>query len=181
VELLNVIRPDVAVCWFVAFAAHALNRWPHWRDRLAQGDKGFAVAFAHEVRRFYPFAPFVGGLARRELSYQGHRIPEGSMVLLDVYGQNHDPSLWQNPYAFSPERFEAHPPGADDLIPQGGGDPATGHRCPGEPVVVALLADLSVRLARLDYTVPPQDMSVPIGRIPTRPRSGVKISVRSGG
>jgi fatty-acid peroxygenase len=180
VELLNVIRPDVAVCWFVAYVAHALHRWPHLRGRLGRGDKEFAVAFAHEVRRFYPFAPFIGGIARHELSYQGHRIPEGSMVLLDLYGQNHDPSLWDDPYAFSATRFAAHPPGAYDLIPQGGGDPAAGHRCPGEPAVVALLADLSVRLARLDYTVPPQDMSISLSRIPARPRSGVRISVRSG-
>lgn len=177
VELLNVIRPDVAVCWFVAYAAHALHRWPHWRDRLVRGDKEFSIAFAHEIRRFYPFAPFIGGIARRDLAYQGHRIPEGSMVLLDLYGQNHDPSLWHDPYAFSPERFEAHPPGAYDLIPQGGGDPATGHRCPGEPAVVALLADLSVRLARLDYTVPMQDMSISLSRVPARPRSGIRISV----
>jgi fatty-acid peroxygenase len=181
VELLNVIRPDVAVCWFVAYAAHALHRWPHWRDRLARGDRDFAVAFAHEVRRFYPFAPFIGGFARRELSYRGHSIPEGTLVLLDLYGQNHDPDLWHDPYAFSPPRFEAHPPGAYDLIPQGGGDPATGHRCPGEAAVVAVLADLAIRLARLDYTVPPQDMSIPLSRIPSRPRSGIKISVRSGG
>jgi fatty-acid peroxygenase len=181
VELLNVIRPDVAVCWLVAYSAHALHRWPQWRDRLVRGDKDFAVAFAHEVRRFYPFAPFIGGLARRELAYLGHRIPEGSLILLDLYGQNHDPSLWRDPYAFLPTRFEAHPPGAYDLVTHGGGDPATGHRCPGEPAVVALLADLSVRLARLDYTVPPQDMSISLGRIPARVRSGVKISVRSGG
>jgi fatty-acid peroxygenase len=181
VEVLNVIRPDVAVCWFVAYIAHALHRWPHWRDRLARGDEGFAVGFAHEVRRFYPFAPFIGGLARRELSYRGHRIPEGSMVLLDLYGQNHDASLWPDPYAFLPTRFEAHAPGAYDLVPQGGGDPATGHRCPGEPAVVALLADLSVRLARLDYTVPRQDMSISLRRVPARPRSGMRISVGSGG
>jgi fatty-acid peroxygenase len=181
VELLNVIRPDVAVCWFVAYAAHALHRWPHWREPLARGDEDFAVAFAHEVRRFYPFAPFIGGFARHELSYREHSIPEGSLVLLDLYGQNHDPDIWHDPYAFSPPRFQARPPGAYDLIPQGGGDPATGHRCPGEAAVVALLADLSVRLARLDYTVPPQDLSIPLARIPSRPRSGIKISVRPGG
>jgi fatty-acid peroxygenase len=180
VELINVIRPDVAVCWFVAYAGHALLRWPYWRDELASGDKDVAVAFAHELRRFYPFAPFIGGLARRELAYRGHQIPEGSMVLLDLYGQNHDPDLWPDPYTFSPARFEAHPPARDDLIPQGGGDAATGHRCPGEPAVVALVADLSVRLARLDYTVPPQDMSISLRRIPARPRSGLVISVRSG-
>ncbi|MFF5219295.1 hypothetical protein [Micromonospora sp. NPDC000442] len=44
VELLNIIRPTVAVSWFVAFTAHALHRWPEQRDRLRAG---YATAFAH--------------------------------------------------------------------------------------------------------------------------------------
>ena len=35
VELLNVIRPTAALSWFVAFAAHALHRWPEHREHLA--------------------------------------------------------------------------------------------------------------------------------------------------
>jgi alkylated DNA repair dioxygenase AlkB len=35
---VNVIRPTVGVCWFVAFAAHALHRWPQNRERLRPGD-----------------------------------------------------------------------------------------------------------------------------------------------
>lgn len=67
VELLNVVRPTTAVAWFVAFTAHALHRWPEHREALAGGDPRYAAAFAHEVRRFYPFAPFLGGLAARDL------------------------------------------------------------------------------------------------------------------
>ena len=33
----NVIRPTVAVSWFVGFAAHALHRWPDDRERLRAG------------------------------------------------------------------------------------------------------------------------------------------------
>jgi cytochrome P450 len=82
VELLNVIRPTVAVSWFVTFAGHVLHRWPQHRERLAAGDREWAVAFAHELRRFYPFAPFVGGLAVRDLQWQGEHIPAKAMVLL---------------------------------------------------------------------------------------------------
>ncbi|MEW5354107.1 cytochrome P450 [Streptomyces sp. 16-176A] len=176
VELLNVVRPTVAVSWFVAFAAHALHRRPGVRDRLREGDPVYATAFAHEVRRFYPFAPFLGGLAARDLSWRGRSVPEGGMVLLDVYGQNHDPALWGDPYAFRPQRFVEHPAERDELIPQGGGDPRTGHRCPGEGVVLGLLETLAVRLARLEYEVPEQDLRIPLRRIPTRPRSGFVIT-----
>ncbi len=176
VELLNVLRPTAAVSWFVAFAAHALHRRPETRAPLREGDAAYAAAFAHEVRRFYPFAPFLGGLAVRDLSWQGQPVPEGGMVLLDVYGQNHDADLWGDPYAFRPQRFLEHPAQRDELIPQGGGDPWTGHRCPGEGVVLGLLESLAVRLARLEYDVPGQDLRIPLRRVPARPRSGFVIS-----
>lgn len=176
VELINMIRPTVAVAWFVAFAGHALHRWPHVRQALRDGDPAHAEAFAQEVRRFYPFAPFVGGRAAADLTWRGERIPEGALVLLDLYGQHHDDRLWQDPYSFDPGRFLGTGVGRDDLVPQGGGDPHTGHRCPGEAVTVGLLKDLSARLARLDYALPPQDLTISLRRIPARPRSGVVIS-----
>ena len=76
VELLNVVRPTVAVCWFVAYTAHALHRWPHTRDVLRTGDDAYIEAFVHEVRRFYPFAPFIGGRAARELTWPPARADE---------------------------------------------------------------------------------------------------------
>ncbi|MDL2076105.1 cytochrome P450 [Streptomyces sp. GXMU-J15] len=179
VELLNVIRPATALSWFVAFAAHALHSWPEHLERLRSGDAEFTTAFVHEVRRFYPFAPFLGGQAVTELTWHGRRVPAGGLVLLDVYGQNHDEGLFKDPYAFRPERFLARPPGRDDLIPQGGADPRTGHRCPGEAMTVGVLDTLVQRLARLRYEVPPQNLTIPLSRIPTRPRSGVIIKVRA--
>jgi fatty-acid peroxygenase len=182
VEVLNVIRPTVAVCWFVAFAAHALHRWPENRERLRTGDRAFATAFAHEVRRYYPFAPFIGGRAPHEVEWDGERVPAGSMVLLDLFGQNHDPDLFPEPYAFRPERFltddgsRVRPIGPWELVPQGAGDPRTGHRCPGEDVTVALLSSLAVRLARLEYTLPDQDLTISLRRIPARPASRVVLT-----
>ncbi|WP_344136854.1 cytochrome P450 [Saccharopolyspora halophila] len=176
VELLNVIRPTVAVCWFIAHTGHALHRWPRYRQRLREDDGEFAEAFAHEVRRFYPFAPFIGGRAVRESSWRGERIPEGAMVLLDLWGHNHDPELWGDPYVFRPERFLGREIGPFELVPQGGGDPATNHRCPGEPTAVAILATLAVRLARLDYRVPEQDLTISLRRVPARPESGFVLT-----
>ncbi|KUN14032.1 cytochrome [Streptomyces canus] len=174
VELLNVIRPTVAVCWFVAYAGHAL-RTPGVKERLREDDPAYAVAFAHELRRFYPFAPFLGGRAVTDLEWRGEPIPSGTLILLDLYGQNHDSGLWDEPYAFAPQRFVGRPPHRDELVPQGGADRATGHRCPGEDITVALLAALGPRLARLEYDVPEQDLRIPLTRIPARVRSGFVI------
>ncbi len=178
VELLNIIRPTTAVAWFMAFSGHALIRWPAHRERLASGDPAFAEAWAHEVRRYYPFAPFIGGRAPQETEFDGERIPQNSMVLLDLYGQNHDEHLWEDPYAFLPDRFLDRPISPYELVPQGGGDPHTDHRCPGEQLTVALLSALAVRLARLEFDVPEQDLSIALHRIPARPADGVVLDVR---
>ncbi|MFJ4775708.1 cytochrome P450 [Streptomyces sp. NPDC088762] len=176
VELLNVIRPTVAIAWFAVFAAHALHRDPGQRAALRADPGPYARAFAHEVRRFYPFVPFVGGLAARDVDFGDETIRAGSLVLLDVYGHHHDPALWPDPYRFDPRRFLGREPGAGDLIPQGGGDARTGHRCPGEDITVTVLAELATALAELDFDVPEQDLGIPIHRIPTRPRSGFAVS-----
>lgn len=176
VELLNVIRPTVAVCWFMAFAGHALHLWPEHRKQLRQEDPAYAEAFVHEVRRFYPFAPFVGGRAVTDLSWHGEPIPNGALVLLDLYGQNHDPQLWPDPYSFAPGRFIGRTIDRDVLVPQGGGDPRTGHRCPGEVITIALLKALTVRLAKLDYDVPEQNLTISLRRVPARPRDRLLIT-----
>ncbi|MDW4903457.1 cytochrome P450 [Streptomyces californicus] len=176
VELLNVLRPTVAITWFAVFAAHALHRYPDSRHTLMIDDgPRSGWAFAQEVRRFYPFAPFVGGLAAEQLEWSGRAIAPGTMVLLDLYGLDHDPDLWPDPYRFDPSRFLTGPAPADALVPQGGG-PVGGHRCPGEDITIAVLATMARFLARSAYKVPEQDLRIPLRRIPTTPRSGFVIS-----
>lgn len=55
VELLNVLRPTVAVSVFITFAAHALHRFPSCRQELLTDDENLEF-FVQEVRRFYPFS-----------------------------------------------------------------------------------------------------------------------------
>ncbi|MFH9740530.1 cytochrome P450 [Streptomyces roseolus] len=180
VELLNILRPTVAITWFLTFAAHAMSLRPRLRQRLAQEEPaGLARSFAHEVRRFYPFVPFLGALAPDGLVLDGERVPHGTLLLLDVYGRDHDPALWEDPYRFVPDRFLAASPHTHALIPQGGG-PRDGHRCPGEDITVAVLAAAAPVLARLDFTVPEQDLRIPLHRVPTRPRDGFRIVVGDG-
>ena len=176
VELLNILRPTVAVSWFVTFAAHAMHRWPDVGERVREGDATYLGDFVQEVRRFYPFAPFVGGRATKNQAWRGQQIPAGAMVLLDLYGQNHDSALWPKPYTFNPDRFRHREVDRDEIIPQGGGDPAAGHRCPGEQITVELIKVLVARLAAMDYEVPDQDLRIPLTRIPTLPHSGFVLT-----
>lgn len=105
VELLNIVRPTVAIGRYIVFAALALHQHPAWREKLAAGDNGDAERFTHEVRRFYPFFPFVAARVRTDFEWNGYRFAKGNRALLDLYGTNRDPRLWNNPATFEPERF----------------------------------------------------------------------------
>ena len=71
VEVINVLRPTVAVSVFITLAAHALHRHPEGRRRLRAGEAGYADLFVQEVRRFYPFFPAVMARTRRDFEWKG--------------------------------------------------------------------------------------------------------------
>jgi len=171
-ELLNVLRPTVAISVFIVFAAHALHEHSSWRTRLrARRDRVELDAFVQEVRRFYPFFPAVVARTRREFEWKGHRFPAGRRTMLDLFGTNHDARYWQAPAKFRPERFLDDRPGPFSFVPQGGSTVRGNHRCPGEGITRALMAQaVELLLDRLDTTVAAQDFRVDDGRLPALPR-----------
>lgn len=177
-ELINVLRPVVAVARFIIFGAQAMHEYPEWRPRLATGDAAALTAFAQEVRRFYPFFPAVGGRVLDAFDWRGLHFAEGTWVLFDMYGTNHDPRLWLEPQRFRPERFMAWQGDGFDLVAQGGGDYLTGHRCPGEAMTVDLVKSaLHLLASEVVYTVPRQDLGIDLSRMPTGPASRFQIEV----
>ncbi len=186
VELINVIRPTVALSWYITFAALALREQPHARERIArepvgEGAGAYATLFMHEVRRHYPFTPYLVAKVRAPFEWRGQQFRTGVRVLLDVYGNSHDPALWDHPDEFRPERFRTWRYDPFSFIPQGGADPRTGHRCPGEMIVMHGLALALHFLTRgITYRVPRQNLQYNLRRMPTRPKSGfVMRDVRS--
>jgi fatty-acid peroxygenase len=179
VELLNVLRPTVAVAVFVTFVAHALHAHPHEAARLSDAphDSARAEQFLQEIRRFYPFFPAVAGKVRRDFAWRGYHFPQGMRAMLDLYGTDHDPQQWQDPHRFRPHRFDGRWPGPFGFIPQGGGDPHIHHRCPGEPITLALMHVALEFLTRdIAYDLPPQDLSIDFTRLPALPTSHVILS-----
>jgi fatty-acid peroxygenase len=187
VELINVLRPLVAVAHFVVHAALALHRHADWRDRLRGAadarpgaDPGADLeAFVQEVRRLAPFFPLIGGRVREPFEWRGHRFRNGDWVLLDIYGTNRDPRVWEAADDFRPERFHGRQIGPWDMVPQGGGSFDEGHRCPGEWITIALMKQAVRFLARdLDYEVPDQDLEVDLARMPAIPASRFVMRLR---
>jgi fatty-acid peroxygenase len=176
VELINVLRPTIAVARFITFAALALHEHPAAAADLRSGDAVALERFVQEVRRFYPFFPAVGGRVKLEFTWRGHRFTKGTWVLLDLYGTNHDPRIWEQPEVFRPARFADAEPGPFAFIPQGGGHPLHGHRCPGEDIAVELTGAAVRRLLELDYDVPEQDLRIDMSSVPAKPASGFIMS-----
>jgi fatty-acid peroxygenase len=172
VELINVLRPTVAVSVFIVFAALALHQYPVCREKLAAGEAGYADLFAQEVRRFYPFFPAVMAIVRHDFEWKGYRFPAGRRVALDLYGTNRDPRAWEEPEAFRPERFLRWDKSPFNFVPQGGGDHHRNHRCPGEWIAVELIKVASNFFAGgITYDVPEQDLRIDFARLPALPRS----------
>lgn len=173
IELINVIRPITAIATYITFGALAMHLHPECRLKLQNKESNYSHMFAQEVRRFYPLTPFLGAKVRNDFIYNNIRFKKGTLVFLDVYGTNHDPRIWQKHNRFWPEHFLYRDRSPFEFIPQGGGDYNTGHRCPGEWVVVELLKTSMEFLAgRLIYRVPLQNLIYSLRRIPTRPASG---------
>ena len=176
VELINVLRPTVAIGRFIVFAALALHQHPEQRAGLT--DDEAVRRFAQEVRRFYAFFPVVGGRVVEEFAWRDRTFRRGEWLLLDLYATNHDARIWGDPEVFRPQRFRERTQGPFDLVPQGGGDHATTHRCAGEWPTVRLLERAVALLAALPHNVPPQDLTVDLTHMPTSPRSGMVVQVR---
>lgn len=181
VELINILRPTLAVARFVVFAAVALTHHPQWRETFAEGDESDLEPFVQEVRRFYPFFPAVPGRVQEPFTWRGHHFDRSDRVVLDLYGTCHDRHLWEDPESFDPRRFrgfswDEHP---NTLIAQGAGRHSENHRCPGEWSTVELLKQAVRLLVSPSLTVPSQDLSIPLNRFPTLPRSGFVVHYQS--
>lgn len=173
VELINILRPTVAVARYIIYSALALHKYPYWRP---DGEEALTF-FVQEVRRYYPFFPFVAALVRKDFTWNEYHFPEGTRVLLDLYGTNHDPKCWDKPEAFNPERFKNRGDDTYSLIPQGGGSHQMNHRCPGEWITIALMKNaISFLNDEITYDVPGQNLVIRLSRIPAIPKSRFMIS-----
>lgn len=177
VELLNVLRPTVALSVYIVFLVHALHMHPEYKSRLETQDDQLAQAFVQEVRRFYPFFPAVPAIVRESFEWKGMPFAAGTRVLLDLHGVNHDPRVWKEPKLFLPDRFLSWQESAYTFVPQGGGDHLRNHRCAGEWLTIALMkAALEFFVTGVSYRLPEQDLRIDRTRLPALPHSRLILS-----
>lgn len=176
VEVINILRPIVAISVYINFSALAVHHYPEEREKLKSGDGKLAQMFVQEVRRFYPFFPFAAAEVKEAFTWNDYTFEEGTLTLLDLYGTNHDPAIWENPEIFQPSRFENWDDSPFSFLPQGGGDHYLGHRCAGEWVTIEVMkVSLDFLVNRMTYDLPEQDLSYSKVSIPSLPNSKVII------
>lgn len=170
VEVLNIIRPIVANAVYLNFLVLALHNHPDEREKIKTSGNDYAKMFIQEVRRVYPFFPFLTAVVKNDFIWRDFTFKKGTLTLLDIYGTNHHPKTWDNPDIFHPERFKYWNGSPFSFIPQGGGDHYLGHRCAGEEVTLKIMkTSLDYLVNRIRYNIPNQDISLSVNDIPNTP------------
>src|SRR5699024_2098957 len=176
VEILNIIRPIVAIAVYLNFTALAVIQQPNEVSKLKTGDEDTKQRFIQEVRRFYPFFPVVLARVRSNFVWEGYTFKRGTLTILDLYGTNHDSKTWTNPDVFDPDRFKNWSGSPFDFIPQGGGDYWEHHRCPGEWVTIEVMKIVLEFLVNdVEFSVPKQDFNYSMGQMPSIPKSLIRL------
>jgi fatty-acid peroxygenase len=177
VELLNVIRPTVALTVWIALMGHALFSRPDIYQRLHAEFDQLQDSFIQEMRRYYPFFPMLPAFAIQDVEVDGYLIPKDSWVVLDLYGTNHDDRMIETPEVFRISRYlgkEKHISYDEEyeMIAQGGGEFKTMHRCAGEWITLHTLRVFSDQLVnKYQFSIPEQDWNIPMNQFPTYPKS----------
>lgn len=93
--------------------------------------------------RLYPPAHTVVRRAQADTELLGYPVHKGRIVAVSIWGIQHRPSVWEEPFAFSPERHVIPPAPGDSTsrssgyrqLPFGGGP----RKCIGEHLAMAEL------------------------------------------
>ena len=176
VEVLNLLRPIVAISVYVDLTLFAVYEHPEEADYARQSHDNLQH-FIQEVRRYYPFFPAAIARVKKDFTWKGYQFKENTMTLLDLYGTNHDPNIWKKPHEFNPSRFKDWEGSPFDFIPQGGGEFDMGHRCAGEWITIDIMrVTLDYFLNDVEYVFPDQKSGFDMNDIP--PISGVTLKIR---
>jgi cytochrome P450 len=135
----------------------------------------FATQVIQEALRLYPPFWMVDRMAVADDRVGDIAIPQGSTVIVFVYGAHHAPRYWQNPEIFDPERFVK---GSEKLrtpftyLPFGGGPRV----CIGNHyAMLQILMILSDLLRRYDFELTPGQRIEARPMVILRPKHGIRM------
>jgi cytochrome P450 len=170
----------------LTYALWALGRNPGMQARVtaevaALGDRqltpedvprlGYTVQVLHEALRLCPPGAAIGRTAVQDIEIDGHRVEAGTLVVYGVYAVHRDPTLWDHPLVFDPDRFRPEKSNGRDrwqYVPFGGGP----RSCIGDhfAMLEATLA-LATIIRRIEITslAPDFPLAVPFTSVAAAP------------
>jgi cytochrome P450 len=104
----------------LAYALWALGHHPEMQDKVRAevigiGDREltpddayalrYTVQALHEALRLCPPAATTARTAMRDIEVGGYRVEAGTMLVVGIYALHRDPTLWDHPLIFDPDRF----------------------------------------------------------------------------
>jgi cytochrome P450 len=163
----------------VAFLFHELAHAPEWADRAAADPADLELCLDETLRRFPP--AWIGPRkALVDFEFAGEPVPAGAFVNYTSWVSHHLPDVWDEPFAFRPERFadggeaSRQPKGA--YVPFGGGSrTCIGMRFGQQEI--RLMASRILRDYRLDLR---PGYALKVRQMPTiGPLGGLPVTLRA--
>ncbi|KAL3824502.1 hypothetical protein ACJIZ3_020531 [Penstemon smallii] len=139
------------------------NKWVKEKD---MSKLPYIEAIAKETMRLHPVAPMLVPRASREdCKVGGYDIKKGTQILVNVWTIGRDPSIWENPTEFCPDRFigkSIDVKGQDfELLPFGSGR----RMCPGYSLGLKVIQSSLANLLhgfnwKLPENMKPEDLNM---------------------
>ncbi|GGS34562.1 cytochrome P450 [Streptomyces parvus] len=128
----------------------------------------------NEGMRLFPPSPTIPRQVTKDVSIGASKIPAGSFVMLNVAAIHRDPTVWERPDEFLPERFMNGIPGKGRFLPFGAG----AHMCIGKGFA---MMEMSMLLAAIldKFEISQRDSTGPAPRalLTLRPREGFGVTL----
>jgi cytochrome P450 len=143
------------------------------------GAMPYLDAVVSESLRLYPPGPFSARKVVDDVTFAGHTIPAGALVVYSAYEVQRDPAHWPEPDRFAPERWQPgdalhRPFDSYSYLPFGGGY----RRCIGFAFATQEIKAAVVEVVRRVDLLPLDRTLVPTGIATMWPRDGVRCEVR---